>query len=323
MKVFVQVPCLNEEATLAIVLGSVPREIEGVDEVELLVIDDGSVDRTSEIARELGAHVLRHDRTMGLATSFRDGLDYALAHGADIVVNTDGDNQYPQDRIGDLVAPILRGEADIVIGDRQTHKIAHFSPFKKAMQRFGSWVVNKAAGTDLPDAASGFRAYSRFAIYRLNVITQFSYCMETIIQAGNKRLSIASVAVDTNPKTRESRLFGSALEHMVKSAQAIMRSYIMFRPWTVFMSLAAIFGVIGLAPYVRYAILLMLDDKGNHFQSLILGAVFVMGSFLSLALGVLSDLLKTNRTLHEQALERLKEQQYGPAVPASPQSRRD
>ncbi|MFW7415414.1 glycosyltransferase family 2 protein [Demequina sp. SO4-18] len=317
MKLFVQVPCLNEEQTLPTVLQSIPRQIDGIDEIVLLVIDDGSTDRTGEIAREHGAHVLRHARPMGLATSFRDGLDYALSHGADIVVNTDGDNQYPQERIGDLVSPILAGEADIVIGDRQTHTIEHFSAFKKTMQRFGSWVVNRAAGTDLPDAASGFRAYSKFAIYRLNVVTQFSYCMETIIQAGNKRLAITSVEIDTNPKTRESRLFSSMGEHMMKSGQAILRSYIMYRPWSIFAALAAIFVTVGLIPFVRYAILLAMGDQGDHFQSLILGTVLIIGAFLSLALGVLSDLLKTNRVLHEQTLERLKERQYGHAASAA------
>ncbi|WP_062077292.1 glycosyltransferase family 2 protein [Demequina globuliformis] len=313
MKLVVQVPCLNEEATLAIVLGSIPTHIDGIDEIELLVIDDGSTDRTGDIAREHGAHVLRHARPMGLAQSFRDGIEYALAHGADIVVNTDGDNQYPQARIGDLVAPILRGEAEIVMGDRQTHTIAHFSPFKKSMQRFGSWVVNKAAGTDLPDAASGFRAYSRYSLYRLNVVTRFSYCMETIIQAGNKRLAIVSIPIDTNPKTRESRLFKNSFEHMLKSALAIIRSFIMFKPWMIFAWLTALFGAIGMIPFVRFLVLRLAGAGGDHYQSLLLGTVLLVGAFLSLALGVLSDLLRTNRTLQEQSLEQLKAQRFGPA----------
>ena len=193
MKLVVQVPCLNEEETLPAVLGSIPRHIPGIDSIEIVVIDDGSTDRTVEVAQRFGAHVIKHARTMGLARSFRDGAEYALFRGADIVVNTDGDNQYPQAAIPDLVAPIVRGAADIVIGDRQTDSIEHFSGFKKVMQRFGSRVVNKAANTELPDAASGFRAYSRAALYRLNLITQFSYCMETIIQAGNRRLEIVSI----------------------------------------------------------------------------------------------------------------------------------
>lgn len=310
MKLFVQIPCLNEEETLPIVLAGIPREIEGIDSIEILVIDDGSKDRTGEIAREAGAHVIRHARPMGLAQSFRDGVEYALANGADIVVNTDGDNQYPQERIGDLVQPILRGEAEIVIGDRQTHKIEHFSAFKKTMQRFGSWVVNKAAGTDLPDAASGFRAYSRYSLYRLNIVTQFSYCMETIIQAGNKRLAVASVEIDTNPKTRESRLFSNMFEHMLKSGQAILKSYIMFKPWTIFAVLATVFALVGLYPFARYAVLLAIGDQGNHFQSLMLGTLLLIGSLLSVALGVLSDLLRTNRILHEQVLEHAKRERF-------------
>jgi len=318
VKLFIQVPCLNEENTLPLVLSSMPTAIDGIDQIELLIIDDGSTDRTVEVAREHGVtHFVRHTRNMGLARSFRDGVDYALAHGADIVVNTDGDNQYPQARIGDLVQPILRGEADIVIGDRQTQTIAHFSPFKKLMQRFGSWVVNRAAGTTLPDAASGFRAYSRYSLYRLNIVTQFSYCMETIIQAGNKRLAIASVEVETNAKTRESRLFNNMFEHMMKSGQAILRSYIMFKPWSVFRLLTLLFALAGLTPYVRYLILSLRGDQGNHIQSLVLGGALLVGAALSLALGILSDLQKSNRILLENQLERTKELQYGPALPAA------
>ncbi len=311
MKLFVQVPCLNEEATLHLVLESIPKKIPGVDTIELLVIDDGSSDRTLEVARQHGVtHVVRHTRTMGLARSFRDGVEYALANGADIVVNTDGDNQYPSERIGDLVQPILRGEAEIVIGDRQTQNIQHFSPFKRLMQRFGSWVVNRAAGTRLPDAASGFRAYSRYSLYRLNIVTTFSYCMETIIQAGNKRLAITSVPIETNPKTRESRLFSNVFQHMFKSAQAILRSYIMYRPWTVFATLTGFLAVIGLAPFVRFVVLRLLGDEGNHIQSLIFGVALLIAALLALALGVLSDLQKTNRVLQEETLERIKRLQY-------------
>ena len=311
VKVVIQIPCLNEEATLPLVLSTIPAHIDGVDEIDIVVIDDGSTDRTAEVARGHGVtHIVTHARTMGLARSFQDGIDYALAHGADIVVNTDGDNQYPQERIGDLVAPIIAGRADIVIGDRQTRTIAHFSPFKKSMQRFGSSVVNRAAGTRLPDAASGFRAYSRYSLYRLNVVTKFSYCMETIIQAGNKELGILSVPVTTNPKTRESRLFRNDFEHMLKSAQAITRSYIMFKPWAIFATLSALFGVLGVAPFVRFGILRLLGNEGNHLQSLIFGVAMIMAMLLSIALGVLSDLLRTNRILLEQTLERLKRIQY-------------
>ncbi len=322
MKLIIQIPCLNEEGTLASVLESIPTQIDGIDVIEILVIDDGSSDRTVDVAVVHGVHhIISHTSRMGLARSFRDGVDFAMSHGADIVVNTDGDNQYPQARIGDLVAPILAGTADIVIGDRQTHTIEHFSVFKKVMQRFGSWVVNQAAGTKLPDAASGFRAYSRYALYRINVVTQFSYTMETIIQAGNKSLAIASVEIDTNAKTRESRLFNSMFEHMARSGQAILRSYVMFKPWSVFATLGIILGGIGIIPFIRYAILLADGDKGNHYQSLMLGTLLLIGAALSLALGVLSDITKTNRILNEDQLFRLKEQQYGPVVPAATAAR--
>lgn len=312
MRVFVQIPCLNEEETLPLVLDSIPRKIPGADSVEILVIDDGSTDRTIEVARERGVeHFVMHSRNMGLARSFRDGIDYALAHGADIVVNTDGDNQYPQERITDLVQPIIAGGADIVIADRQTSKIAHFSPFKKMMQRVGSDVVNRAAGTELPDAASGFRAYSRAALYRLNVVTQFSYCMETIIQAGNKRLRIASVPVTTNPKTRESRLFKNIFQHMAKSGQAIIRSYLMFKPHVVLGWLAAVMGVAALIPWVRFLIFWLQGEGEGHIQSLIFGTAMLVGALLSLALMVIADLLRTNRVLLEDTLERVKAIEFG------------
>ena len=246
VRLVVQVPCLNEEDTLGLVLSTIPKEIPGVAEIIVLIIDDGSTDRTVEVAKAHGVtHFVRHARNRGLGRSFHDGVQRALELGADIVVNTDGDNQYPQERIGDLVQPIIRGEAEIVIADRQVHLVEHFSKIKVKLQNFGSSVVNRAAGTDLPDAASGFRAYSRDSLMLLNTITRFSYCMETIIQAGNKKLKIVSVPVVTNPKTRESRLFGSMREHIMKSAGAIIRSYIMYRPWAIFSFFAGLFGLLG------------------------------------------------------------------------------
>ncbi|RJF41517.1 glycosyltransferase family 2 protein [Actinomyces sp. 2119] len=312
MKLFVQIPCLNEENTLGMVLDTIPRQIDGVDQVEVLVIDDGSTDGTVEVARAHGVHhLVRHTRNMGLARSFRDGVDYALAHGADVVVNTDGDNQYKQEYIGDLVAPVVSGQADIAIADRQTARIAHFSWFKKRMQRVGSQVVNYAAGTTLPDAASGFRAYSKSALIRLNVVTQFSYCMETIIQAGNKRLRIASVPITTNPKTRESRLFTNIFQHMAKSGSAIARSYLMFKPHAVLGWLAAVLGVLGLVPFIRFLVLWLVGQAGGHVQSLIFGVTMLVASLLSVALLVIADLQRTNRILVEEALERLKNLEYG------------
>ena len=312
VKVIVQIPCFNEEKTLPLVLKSIPRKIPGVDSLEILIIDDGSTDKTIAVAKKLGVrHIVQHTGNRGLGRSFRLGFERALELGADIVVNTDGDNQYPQRRIPDLVRPIIQGKADIVIADRQTKKIAHFSPFKKLLQRIGSHVVNVAAGTDLPDAASGFRAYSREALLELNPITSFSYCMETIIQAGNKRLAITSVPITTNRKTRESRLFKSTWEHVRKSAGAIIRAYIMYRPHVVFGWTAAILFVVGALPFARFLYLSATDSGGRgHLQSLIIGILLLMASFLCLVLMVIADLIRTNRTLLEQNLEHTKRMRF-------------
>ncbi|WP_222618303.1 glycosyltransferase family 2 protein [Nakamurella sp. PAMC28650] len=312
VRLVVQVPCLNEEETIGLVLSSIPRQIDGVAEILVLIIDDGSTDRTVEVAKSHGVtHFVRHARNRGLGRSFHDGVQRALELGADIVVNTDGDNQYPQERIGDLVQPILRGEAEIVIADRQVHLVEHFSRTKKALQKFGSGVVNRAAGTKLPDAASGFRAYSRDSLMLLNTITRFSYCMETIIQAGNKKLKIVSIPIVTNPKTRESRLFGSMREHMMKSAGAIIRSYIMYKPYAIFSFFAAIFGLVGAFFFARYGILLLAGDRGGHLQSILVGAVSLIVAFLSVIIGITADLIRTNRMLIEDTLEHTKKMRFG------------
>jgi glycosyltransferase involved in cell wall biosynthesis len=311
VKVVVQIPCLNEEETLPLVLSSIPRQIDGVDEVIVLVIDDGSHDRTVEVARAHGVtQFVHHTERMGLARSFRDGVERALELGADIIVNTDGDNQYPQERIGDLCQPVIHREADIVVADRQTDKIAHFSPFKKKLQAFGSRVVNAAAGTDIPDAASGFRAYSREAAIRLNTITKFSYCMETIIQAGNKQLAVKSLPVEVNPKTRESRLFKSNWEHVSKSGFAITRAYMMYKPYVFFMTLSGVLFVLGLIPFVRYLVIWIDGMHGSHIQSLILGVTLLIAAALSLVLGVVADLIRTNRILIEESLEQIKRSRF-------------
>ena len=318
MRLVVQVPCLNEEETLPAVLETIPKQIDGIDEIIVLVINDGSSDRTVEVAREHGVtEFVHHARNRGLGRSFHDGVQRALELGADILVNTDGDNQYPQERIADLVQPIVRGEADIVIADRQVHLVEHFSGPKKMLQKLGSTIVNKAAGTDLPDAASGFRAYSRESLMLLNTITRFSYCMETIIQAGNKKLAITSIPIRTNAKTRESRLFKSPYQHVLKSAGAIMRAYIMYKPYVIFSALAVLFGVLGLIPFVRYAALLLGDDRGGHLQSLLVGTVLLVMSFLAVIVGIVSDLLRTNRALIEDSLEHTKKLRFGAATPTA------
>lgn len=313
MKLVVQIPCLNEAETLPLVLKSIPKKIPGISEIIVLIVDDGSTDATIAVARNYGvSHFVRHSRNQGLGRSFHDGVQYALGIGADIVVNTDGDNQYPQERIGDLVQPIIAGTADIVIADRQTNLIAHFSGAKKLLQRVGSAVVNKAAGTNLPDAASGFRAYSKESLLRLNTISRFSYCTETIIQAGNKGLSIDSIAVVTNPKLRESRLFKSTAEHVRKSAITIIRAYVMYKPYIIFGWLGSSLFVAGLVPFARF-ILLSIEDHTTrgHLQSLLIGSLLMIAAFLCLVLNIIADLIRINRVLIESNLEQTKRSRFG------------
>lgn len=311
MKLVVQIPCLNEEETLPLVLESIPKKIDGISEIIVLVINDGSTDRTVEVAKAHGVkHFIHHVGNKGLARSFQDGAMYALEIGADILVNTDGDNQYPQAEIGNLVKPIMEGKADMVIADRQVQQILHFSRGKKLMQKFGTWVLNKAAGTDVPDAPSGFRAYSREALLQLNIVTRFSYAMETLIQAGHKRIRIASIKITTNPKTRESRLFNSSLEHMAKSGVAITRSFLMHKPYMLFVPLGVLLFVLGAVPFARFLYFVAIGDSGGHLQSLILGAVLLISSLISFTLGVIADLIRINRILIEQSLEQQKRDHF-------------
>jgi len=311
MKVIVQIPCLNEEKTLPLVIKSIPKKIPGVDSIEILVIDDGSTDKTVKVAKSLGVkHFVHHTRNQGLGRSFHDGVIQALELGADIVVNTDGDNQYPQAAITELVQPIIHGTADIVIADRQVGTIEHFSPFKKALQKLGSHIVNTAAGTNVPDAASGFRAYSRQSIMTLNTITRFSYCMETIIQAGNKRLAISSIPITVNAKTRESRLFKSTHEHVYKSAMAIIRAYVMYRPYIAFNTRGTVMVVLGLIPFLRYMYFALQSEHGSHIQSLLVGSILLIGAFLAFVMGILADLIRINRILLEDTLEHTKAMRF-------------
>ncbi len=313
VKLVIQIPCLNEEETLPLVFKDLPAKIPGIDDIEVIIIDDGCTDKTVAIAKRHGVkHMVHHPKTQGLARSFRDGVDLALSLGADIIVNTDGDNQYPGQSIPDLVQPIINGNADIVIANRQVHTIEHFSPTKKLLQRFGTWVLNQAAGSNIPDAPSGFRAYSRNAVMRLNIVTSFSYAMETIIQASHKRLSIVSVEITTNAKTRESRLFKSQWEHVRKSGMAILRGFIMYRPMALFVTLGVVAFVLGLIPYSRFLYFTISDSThgARHLQSLIGGSVLLIASFIAFTLGVVADLIRINRVLHEEALEQIKHQRY-------------
>lgn len=317
MKVVVQIPCYNEEKTLPLVLKSMPKKIPGVDELIIQIIDDGSKDKTIEVARKHGVkHIVRHRRNMGLARSFQDGIDNALKLGADIIVNTDGDNQYPQEKIPELIKPVLDGKAEIVIGDRQTSTIAHFSPLKKRLQALGSWLVNKAAGTEIPDAVSGFRAYSRTAAMRLNVVTDFSYCTETIIQAGQKRLAITHIPIKTNPKTRESRLFKNMGQHIYQSTKTIFRSYLMGKPFKVFVALGSVIFLLGTVPFIRFLILTVIEGSpiSGHIQSILFGSALLIIGFLMMVLGILADLIAVNRKLLEDALARLRELEYSKTV---------
>ena len=314
MKLIIQIPCFNEATTLPLVFATMPKFIPGIDVIETLIIDDGSRDDTVAVAAELGAdHIVRHRHNKGLSASFNKGLHESLKLGADIIVNTDGDNQYPQQDIPRLIQPILDGTHDIVVGDRQTGSINHFGFFKKTMQSFGSQVVQRAAGIKVKDAPSGFRAYSRLAAMRLNVITDFSYTMETIIQAGKKRLSITHVPVVTNPKTRESRLFTNIFQHMRKSGVAIIRSYTMYEAFRIFFVGGVVIFLIGTIPYIRFGWLALVYGQplSGHLQSLIFGAVFMILGFLVIFMGIVADLLSINRKLLEDSLHRLKRMEYG------------
>ncbi len=318
-KLVVMIPCLNEEATLPLVLSTIPESIEGISEIEVLVIDDGSTDRTVEIARRWGVrHFVHHARNRGLAYSLKDGVRGALEMGADIVVLTDGDNQYPQERIPDLIRPILEGRADVVVADRQVDTIEHFSRTKKFLQHFGTGVLNIAAGTELPDSTSGFRAYSREAAIKLNLVGRFNFAMETTLQASYKRLAIATIPITTNPKTRESRLFRSPWEHVRKSAVALLNAYSMYRPVAIFMGLGAFLLLAGAVPFIRYGILMATSHQPffgqHHLPSLIVGAVLVIGAFFSFTLGVVANLIRVNRSLIEDLIEEQRQARSGGIV---------
>ncbi|GAA5194936.1 glycosyltransferase family 2 protein [Rugosimonospora acidiphila] len=305
------IPCLNEEATLPLVFETMPKSIPGVDSIEVLIINDGSTDRTVEVAQELGVrHFVHHRRNQGLAYTFRDGLKGALEIGADIIVLTDGDNQYPQERIPDLIQPILDGKADVVIADRETQTIEHFSPLKKFYQRNGTKFLNLVAGTAVPDATSGFRAFSREAALKLNLVSRYSFGMETIIQSGHKRMAFAFITIKTNPKTRESRLIKSNMTHVRKSGATILRGLVTYKPYALFLTLGLFLLVVGLIPFVHYLYVILFTSLpatgSHHLQSLIIGGTILTASFFSLTLGVVADMISVNRALLEDVLTEVK-----------------
>jgi glycosyltransferase involved in cell wall biosynthesis len=306
-RLIIQIPCLNEQATLPVTLAALPRRVEGVDVVEWMVIDDGSTDSTAEVAQRYGVdHVVRHTVRHGLARAFASGLDACLRLGADVIVNTDADNQYDAAAIGALIRPILEGRADMVVGDRDTATIPHFSWRKRRLQALGSWVVRKASGLEVRDATSGFRALSREAALKLNVVTTFSYTLETLIQAGNKDIAVHSIPVKTGPVLRQSRLFRSLPGYLRQSAGTILRVYSMYRPMRGFLMVGGALWLGGVAIGLRFLYYWLQGQGGGKVQSLLLAVILsVVGVQIVLA-GFLADLIGINRKLTEEVLLRVK-----------------
>jgi glycosyltransferase involved in cell wall biosynthesis len=306
-KLIVQIPCLNEAATLPATLADLPRAIAGIDVVEVLVIDDGSRDGTADVAQRCGVeHVVRLRRNKGLAAAFMAGIDASLKAGADFIVNTDADNQYAANEIPRLLAPLLNGEADIVIGDRNIAELRHMSWRKRQLQQLGSWVVRQVSNTNVPDTTSGFRAYTREAALRMTIVSEFSYTLESIIQAGKKRMAIAHVPVATNPRTRESRLFDSVFGYIKRSAATIVRIYAMYEPLKVFTYLGLTVFVVGFAVSMRFVYYYFQGEAFRHLGSLIAAAVLMILGFQVLVIGLLADVISGNRKLLEDLLYRIR-----------------
>ncbi len=307
MKLIIQIPCFNEAEQLPGTLADLPREVPGIDEVEWLIIDDGSTDATVEVARAHGVdHVVRLTNNKGLAAGFQAGLDACLKLGADVIVNTDADNQYYGGDIPKLVEPILAGRADMVVGDRETDSIEHFSPLKKRLQRLGSAVVRRASGTNVPDTTSGFRAYNREAALQMQVISKFTYTLETIIQAGKVLVAVDHVPIRTNEKTRESRLFPSMSSYVRRNAVSIFRVYALYEPLRVFMIAAGIVAIPAAIIWVRFLWFFFNGEGDGHVQSLILGSTLLIIAVQFVALGVIADVLAASRTLQQRTLERVR-----------------
>jgi glycosyltransferase involved in cell wall biosynthesis len=319
MKLIVQIPCLNEEAQLPATLGDLPRHVPGFDQVEWLVIDDGSTDGTVDVARRHGVdHIVKLTNNKGLASAFQAGLDAALKLGADVIVNTDADNQYSSSDIPALVAPIVAGEADMVVGDRDVMSIEHFSMAKRRLQRLGSWVVRHASDTSVPDATSGFRAYNRDAALGLTVVSKFTYTLESLIQAGKSLVAVDHVTIGTNDKTRESRLFKSMSSYIRRNMVAIFRIYTGYEPLRVFSVMA---GLLALAAVLAWSPFLWgwvaYGDRGGHLQSIVLGGVLMMAAVQVFVLGVLADAIASHRIVSQRTLERVRRIELELGVPPS------
>ena len=310
MKLIIQIPCFNEERQLPLTLSHLPREVPGFDVVQWLVIDDGSSDRTVEVARECGVdHMVRLTNHKGLAVAFQAGVDAALKLGADVIVNTDADNQYEGGDVPKLVEPIVRGAADMVVGDRQVEHVEHFSGPKKLLQRLGSWIVRQASSTHIPDTTSGFRAYNREAALQLQAVSTFTYTLETTIQAGKLQVAVEHVPVRTNPDTRVSRLFPSTAAYVRRNALSIFRIYSQYQPLKVFWGGALLMGVPALALFIRFLVIFIESPHSaarGHIQSLIAGAVLFIGAMLLGALGVIGDLLDAQRMISQRTFERVR-----------------
>lgn len=312
MKLIIQIPCYNEAETLKVALDELPKHIEGVDVIEYLIINDGSKDNTVDVAREWGVnYIVSFRNNKGLARGFMAGLDACLRNGADIIVNTDADNQYCGEDIEKLIQPILRGEAGMVIGERPIDDTEHFSPLKKKLQHLGSWVVRKASNTDIPDAPSGFRAYSRHTAMRLNVINEYTYTLETIVQAGRQKMAVTSVPIRTNAELRPSRLFSSMFGYVKKSMLTIGRALMMYKPLFVFTSIAALFGVLGVGIGIRFLVYFFSGAGEGHIQSLILASTFIIIAVMCGVIGLLGDVISANRKLLEEIQFELRKMDYG------------
>ena len=300
MKLIIQIPCYNEAETLEIALNDLPKHIDGVDEIEYLIINDGSKDNTVEVAKNWGVnYVVNFKQNKGLAKGFMAGLDACLRNGADIIVNTDADNQYVGEDIAHLIQPILDGKADMVVGERPIDQTEHFSPLKKKLQHFGSWVVRKASRTNIPDAPSGFRAYSRDAALRMNVVNEYTYTLETIVQAGRNKMAITSVPIRTNGELRPSRLFNSMMGYVKKSMLTIIRAFLMYRPLMFFSTLGGIMSLIGVGIGIRFLCYLFAGTGAGHVQSLILASMMIILGVMTIIVGLQGDIIAANRKLLE------------------------